>query len=139
MQYKIINAIQNYYNNVIDENDEYTNSTNSNNNNNYNTKNLYNNNNNNKYYKKKNYMNDKKDGKFMNKFKDSNFFSKFNFGATKYNKKTINGYGTLYNYGYGKKKNNVELPQLIQIYNKNGLVKNNNNNYYNHLPYNKKY
>ncbi len=133
------NAIQNYYNNVIDENDEYTNSTNSNNNNNYNTKNLYNNNNNNKYYKKKNYMNDKKDGKFMNKFKDSNFFSKFNFGATKYNKKTINGYGTLYNYGYGKKKNNVELPQLIQIYNKNGLVKNNNNNYYNHLPYNKKY
>ena len=133
------NAIQNYYNNVIDENDEYTNSTNSNNNNNYNTKNLYNNNNNNKYYKKKNYMNDKKDGKFMNKFKDSNFFSKINFGATKYNKKTINGYGTLYNYGYGKKKNNVELPQLIQIYNKNGLVKNNNNNYYNHLPYNKKY
>ena len=131
------NAIQNYYNNVIDENDEYTNSTNSNNNN-YNSKNLYNNNNNNKYYKKKTYINDKNNGKFMNKYKDSNFFSKFNFGVNKYNKKTINGYGTLYNYGYGKKKNNVELPQLIQIYNKNGLVKN-NNNYYNHLPYNKKY
>ena len=131
------NAMQNYYNNVIDENDEYTNSTNSNNNN-YNTKNLYNNNNNNKYYKKKNYINDKKEGKFMNKFKDSNFFSKYNLGGNKYNKKLINGYGTLYNYGYGKKKNNVELPQLIQIYNKNGLVKN-NNNYYDHLPYNKKY
>ena len=131
------NAMQNYYNNVIDENDEYTNSTNSNNNN-YNTKNLYNNNNNNKYYKKKNYINDKKEGKFMNKFKDSNFFSKYNLGGNKYNKKPINGYGTLYNYGYGKKKNNVELPQLIQIYNKNGLVKN-NNNYYEHLPYNKKY
>ena len=131
------NAMQNYYNNVIDENDEYTNSTNGNNNN-YNTKNLYNNNNNNKYYKKKNYINDKKEGKFMNKFKDSNFFSKYNLGGNKYNKKPINGYGTLYNYGYGKKKNNVELPQLIQIYNKNGLVKN-NNNYYDHLPYNKKY
>ena len=31
----------------------------------------------------------------------------------KVNKKPMNGYGTLYNYGYGKKKNNVELPQLI--------------------------
>ena len=129
------NAAQNYYNNVIDENDEYTNSTNSNN---INTKNIYNNNNNNnnKLYKKKNYLNDKKDGKLMNKYKDNNFFSKYNMGG-KINKKPMNGYGTLYNYGYGKKKNNVELPQLMQIYNKNGLVK--NNNHYYDLPYNKKY
>ena len=72
----------------------------------------------------------------MNKYKDNNFFSKYNMGG-KINKKPMNGYGTLYNYGYGKKKNNVELPQLMQIYNKNGLVK--NNNHYYDLPYNKKY
>ena len=125
------NNAQNYYNNVIDENDEYTNSTNSN----INTKNLYNNNNinSNKVYKKKNYLNDKKDGKLINK----NFFGKNNMGG-KVNKKPMNGYGTLYNYGYGKKKNNnVELPQLLQIYNKNGISK--NNNLYYDLPYNKKY
>ena len=126
------NNYQNYYNNVIDEKDEYTNSTNSNNINNNNN----NYNNNNKYNKKKNYFNDKKEGKLLNKYKDTNFFSKFNMGG-KINKKPINGYGTLYNYGYGKKKNNVELPQLIQIYNKNGLSK--NNNHYYDLPYNKKY
>ena len=130
------NNVQNYYNNVIDENDEYTNITNSN----FNTKSIYNinnnNNSNNKVYKKKNYLNDKKDAKLLNKYKDNNFFSKFNMGG-KLNKKQMNGYGTLYNYGYGKKKNNVELPQLIQIYNKNGLSKN-NNQYYD-LPYNKKY
>ena len=126
------NNVQNYYNNIIDENDEYTNSNSSNlnnNNNNYNS-------NNNKYNKKKNYFNDKKDGKLLNKYKDTNFHNKFNFGG-KMNKKPINGYGTLYNYGYGKKKNNVELPQLIQIYNKNGISK--NSNHYYDLPYNKKY
>ena len=126
------NNVQNYYNNIIDENDEYTNSNSSNlnnNNNNYNS-------NNNKYNKKKNYFNDKKDGKLLNKYKDTNFYNKFNFGG-KMNKKPINGYGTLYNYGYGKKKNNVELPQLIQIYNKNGISK--NSNHYYDLPYNKKY
>ena len=123
-----------YYNNVIDENDEYINSSNSNVSN---TKNIYNNNNNNNnYYKKKNYLNDKKDGKLLNKYKDNNFFSKYNMGG-KVNKKPMNGYGTLYNYGYGKKKNNVELPQLIQIYNKNGLSK--NSHHYYDLPYNKKY
>ena len=53
------------------------------------------------------------------------------------NKKIINGYGTMYNYGYNKKKNNFELPQLIQVYNKNGLVK--NNIHYHDFPYNKKY
>ena len=96
---------------------------------------LYNNSNNN-YYKKKNYLNDKKEGKLLNKYKDNNFFSKYNMGG-KVNKKPMNGYGTLYNYGYGKKKNNVELPQLIQIYNKNGLSK--NSHHYYDLPYNKKY
>ena len=40
----------------------------------------------------------------MNKYKDNNFFSKYNMGG-KINKKPMNGYGTLYNYGYGKKKN----------------------------------
>ena len=128
------NKLQNYYNNVIDENDEYINSSNSNVSN---TKNIYNNNNNNNnYYKKKNYLNDKKDGKLLNKYKDNNFFSKYNMGG-KVNKKPMNGYGTLYNYGYGKKKNNVELPQLIQIYNKNGLSK--NSHHYYDLPYGKKY
>ena len=123
--------VQNYYNNVIDENDEYTNSSNSTNN-----KNVYNNNsNNNKYIKNKNYFNDKKGGKLLNKYKDNNFYTKFNMGG-KLKQKIINGYGTLYNYGYGKKKNNVELPQL-QVYNKNGLVK--NNNHYYDFPYSKKY
>jgi cyclin-dependent kinase-like len=127
------NPLQNYYNNVIDENDEYTNSSN----NGINSKNLYNNkNNNDKYFKKKNYFNDKKEHKLMNKYKDNNFYNKFSMGGT-LNKKTINGYGTMYNYGYGKKKNNVELPQLIQVYNKNGLVKNNIN--YHDFPYSKKY
>jgi hypothetical protein len=72
----------------------------------------------------------------MNKYKDNNFYNKFSMGGT-LNKKTINGYGTMYNYGYGKKKNNVELPQLIQVYNKNGLVKNNIN--YHDFPYSNKY
>ena len=81
-------------------------------------------------------MNDKKEGKLLNKYKDNNFFSKYNMGG-KVNKKPMNGYGTLYNYGYGKKKNNVELPQLIQIYNKNGLSK--NSHHYYDLPYGKKY
>ena len=122
--------IQNYYNNVIDENDEYINSSN-----NTNNKNSYNNSNSNKYLKNKNYFNDKKGGKLLNKYKDNNFYTKFNMGG-KLNKKIINGYGTLYNYGYSKKKNNVELPQL-QVYNKNGLIK--NNNHYYDFPYNKKY
>ena len=128
------NPLQNYYNNVIDENDEYLSSSNSNG---LNPKNIYNNQNSNeKYFKKKNYFNNKKDQKLMNKYKDNNFYNKFSMGGT-LNKKPINGYGTLYNYGYGKKKNNVELPQLIQVYNKNGLVK--NNIHYHDFPYNKKY
>ena len=88
--------------------------------------------NNNKNNKKKNYLNDKKDVKLMTKYKGKNYGGKFGM------KKISNGYGTLYNYGYGNKKNNVELPQLIQIYNKNTVNKNNINHYYG-LPYNKKY
>ena len=38
----------------------------------------------------------------------------------------INGYGTLYNLKYGKKKNNVELPQLMKAFMKNGMAKNYN-------------
>ena len=110
--------LQNY--NVIDENDEYPNSNNKNNNN-----------------KKKNYLNDKKDLKLMTKYKDNKLIGK-NFGGKFGMKKISNGYGTLYNYGYSNKKNNVELPQLIQIYNKNTINKNNINHYYG-IPYNKKY
>ena len=119
--------IQNYYNNVIDENDEY----NDLNNNGINTKSLYNNNN--KYFQK----NDKKDGKYVTKYKDSNIFGKVN-GLGKFGIKKPNAYGTMYNYGYGNKKNNIELPQLIQIYNKN-VVNKNHNNYQYVFSYNKKY
>ena len=128
------NPLQNFYNNVIDENDEYINS---NNNNGINTKNVYNNiNNNDKYLYKKKYFNDKLEPKLINKYKNNNLYNKFNMGGA-LNKKAINGYGTLYNYGFGKKKNNVELPQLIQVYNKNGLTK--NNIHYHDFPYKKKY
>ena len=121
-----------YYNNVIDENDEYT-DTNSNG---INIKSVYNSNTSNKYFKKKNYL-DKKDGKLMTKYKDNNLFKIPDMGKFG-SKKTTNGYGTLYNYGYGSKKNNIELPQLIQIYNKNTVSKNHNSHHYAY-PYNKKY
>jgi len=122
--------IQNYYNNVIDENDEYPDGLN----NGINIKSYYNNNKNNK---KKNYFDSKKDVKLMTKYKENHLFGK-NLGGKFGIKKNTNGYGTLYNYGYGNKKNNVELPQLIQIYNKNTVSKNHNNHYYG-LSYNKKY
>ena len=121
--------IGNYYNNVIDENEEYPNANDSN----INIKSFYNN----KTNKKKNYFNDKKDVKLMTKYKYSKYFGKNNNGGKYGFKKNMNGYGTLYNYGYGKKNNNVELPQLIQIYNKNTVSKNNNHFY--GFPYNKKY
>ncbi len=121
--------IGNYYNNVIDENEEYPNANDSN----INIKSFYNN----KTNKKKNYFNDKKDVKLMTKYKDSKYFGKNNNGGKYGFKKNMNGYGTLYNYGYGKKNNNVELPQLIQIYNKNTVSKNNNHFY--GFTYNKKY
>ena len=122
--------IQNYYNNVIDENDEYPDGLN----NGINIKSYYNNNKNNK---KKNYFDSKKDVKLMTKYKENHLFGK-NIGGKFGIKKNTNGYGTLYNYGYGNKKNNVELPQLIQIYNKNNVIKNNINHYYG-ISYNKKY
>ena len=106
-----------YSNNVIDEKEEYTNSSN---NNSINNKNIFNNNINNKYFKKK----DKKEGKLINKYNNNNFLAKFNLNDT-LNKKKINGYGTLYNFKYDKKKNNVELPQLLKAYNKICLMKHN--------------
>ena len=122
-----------YYNNVIDENDEYNEGINSSG---IKSKNI-NSNSLNKNIKKKNYFDSKKDGKIVTKYKDNNIEN--NNG--KFNNKKINSniYGTLYNYGYGNKKNNnVELPQLIQIYNKNNIGKNHNNHYYGYL-YSKKY
>jgi hypothetical protein len=121
---------QNYYNNAIDENDEYNDLNNSR----INTKSLYNNNSNNKYFKK----NEKKDGKLMTKYKESNLLGKYK-GGGKFGVKKPNAYGTMYNYGYGKKNNNIELPQLIQIYHKNVVSKNYNNNHYYGFSYNKKY
>ena len=106
-----------YSNNVIDEKEEYTNSSN---NSSINNKNIFNNNINNKYFKKK----DKKEGKLINKYNNNNFLAKFNLNDT-LNKKKINGYGTLYNFKYDKKKNNVELPQLLKAYNKISLMKHN--------------
>ena len=106
-----------YSNNVIDEKEEYTNSSN---NNSINNKNIFNNNINNKYFKKK----DKKEGKLINKYNNNIFLAKFNLNDT-LNKKKINGYGTLYNFKYDKKKNNVELPQLLKAYNKISLMKHN--------------
>ena len=122
--------IQNYNNNVIDENDEYLEGNSSG----INIKSFYNNNKNNK---KKNYFDTKKDTKLMTKYKD-NLYGKIKGGGKFGIKKNLNGYGTLYNYGYGNKKNNVELPQLIQIYNKNTVNKNHSNHLYG-LSYNKKY
>ena len=112
------NPKQDFSDNVIDEKEEYTNSSS---NNNINNKNLYNNNINNKYFKKK----DNKEGKLMNKYKNNNFYMKFNLNEA-LNKKKLNGYGTLYNFKQSKKKNNVELPQLMKMFVKNGLMKSNN-------------
>ena len=112
------NPRQEFYNNIIDEKDEYTNSSS---NNNINNKNIYNNNFNNKYFKKK----DNKEGKLMNIYKNNNFYIKFNLNEA-LNKKKLNGYGTLYNFKQSKKKNNVELPQLMKMFIKNGLAKSNN-------------
>ena len=113
------NSNQNYYNGIIDEKDEYINSSNTNNS--INNKNLFNNNINNKYFKKK----DNKEGKLLNIYKNNNFYTKSNLNEV-LNKKKINGYGTLYNLKYGKKKNNVELPQLMKAFMKNGMAKNYN-------------
>ena len=124
--------IPNYYNNVIDENEEYTNG----NEKGINSKSFYNINNQNN--QKKYYINDKKEGKMMTKYKDNKLLGK-NLGGGKFGfKKNVNGYGTLYNFGNGKKKKNVELPKLIQLYNKNSFIKISNNQFYG-LSFNKKY
>jgi hypothetical protein len=53
-------------------------------------------------------------------------------------KKTNEGYGTLYNLGYANKKKDVELPQLIQMYNNKNTKTINKNSYsYYGNPYNK--
>ena len=124
--------LKQYYNNPNDEKDEFTDS------NSYglNTKNVFNSNN--KYYKKKNFLDSKKDAKLMTKYKENNLYKIPDMGKFG-NKKMNNGYGTLYNYGYGNKKNNnIELPQLIKIYNKNSINKNNNSHYFG-FSSNKKY
>ena len=74
----------------------------------------------------------------MTKYKENNLIGKYN-GGGKFGIKKANAYGTMYNYGYGKKNNNIELPQLIQIYHKNVVNKNYSNNHYYGFSYNKKY
>ena len=130
------NNYNNLYNyNVIDENEEYMDDDS--NSNVIKMNSIYSNSNNNKLNKKKSSLDTKKfETKILAKYKDNNLY------ATKFgkfgNKKTMNGYGTLYNYGHSNKKNYVELPQLVQIYNKN-ITKKNNNSYYNAYSFNKKY
>ena len=122
--------VQNYFNNAIDENDEYNEGNNTSG---IKSKNA--NSNNIKNMKKKNYFDTKKDGKIMTKYQDNNIIG-YKIGKFNNKKSKANAYGTLYNYGYGNKKNNnIELPQLIQIYNKNSIGKNYNNG----NSHNKKY
>jgi hypothetical protein len=72
----------------------------------------------------------------MNKNKDNKLYG--NIIGGKFNNKKLNGYGTIYNngYGYGYNMNNVQLPQLIKIYNQNNIGKNRNNDFYS-IPYKK--
>ena len=131
-----------YYNNIIDENDEYI----DNNNSGINIQSFYikNNNDNNSYPKKKNNYENKLESKVIAKYKN-NIYSNKNNDGLKYNyynnKKNNLGYGTLYNFGkFGKKKKNVELPQLIKLYNnKNDFTRNFNNNLYNGYSFKNKY
>ena len=122
--------IQQYYNNVIDENDEYNEGTNSSS---IKTKNVYSNSTN-KYLKKKNPFNGKKNGKIMTKYKDNKIYG--NVIGGKFNSKKLNGYGTIYNNGYGYNMNNIQLPQLIKIYNQNSIGKSQKNDFYS-IPYKK--
>ena len=127
-----------YYNNVIDEKDEYNDNINNNNSSGINTKSLYNKNNT-IYPDKKSSLDGKKlNNKIINKYKNNIYSNKTN-SEIKYNytnKKVNIGYGTIYNYAAvgEKKNNNIELPQLIKLYNnnnnsKNSINRNNNNNY----------
>ena len=122
--------IHQYYNNVIDENEEFNDGNNSSN---IKTKNIYSNSTN-KYLKKKNPYDGKKNGKIMTKNKDNKLYG--NIIGGKFNNKKLNGYGTLYNNGYGYNMNNIQLPQLIKIYNQNNVGKNRNNDFYS-IPYKK--
>ena len=122
--------IHQYYNNVIDENEEYNDGTNSSS---IKTKNVYSNSTN-KYLKKKNPYDGKKNGKILTKNKDNKLYG--NIIGGKFNNKKLNGYGTLYNNGYGYNMNNIQLPQLIKIYNQNSIGKNRNNDFYS-IPYKK--
>ena len=122
-----------YYNNIIDENEEY----NPNYKNGINAKSFYNKNSPIYPNKKSNLDGKKLNNKIINKYKNNIYANKINVnGPIKYNysnKKLNNGYGTIYNYGGGfmEKKNNVELPQLIKLYNnKHNTYRNNNNNIY---------
>jgi hypothetical protein len=117
-----------YNNNIIDENEEY----NSNYSNGINAKSFYNKNNS-IYPNKKNSLEGKKlNNKIFTKYKNNIYSNKTN-GHIKYNysnKKLNNAYGTIYNYGGGffEKKNNIELPQLIKLYNNNKHTTYRNNN-----------
>ena len=113
---KYNNSPKHYYNNIIDEKDEFTNENSIL----IKTKGIYNNN----KLKKKFY-----DAKMMTKYKEKESNLIWN-KIGKSNNKKINSYGTLYNYGNKNKSNNLELPQLIQIYNKNNINKNLNNHYF---------
>jgi hypothetical protein len=124
------NSLKNYNNNVIDENDEYVEHNNSESN----MKSVYNNT---KYFKKTDL--DKKDAKLNTKYKyNNNIFGKMPVYGKFVGKKTNEGYGTLYNLGYANKKKDVELPQLIQMYNNKNTKTINKNSYsYYGNPYNK--
>ena len=112
---KYNNSPKHYYNNIIDEKDEFANENSIL----IKTKGIYNNKSKKKYY----------DAKMMTKYKEKESNLLWN-KIGKSNTKKINSYGTLYNYGNKNKSNNLELPQLIQIYNKNSINKNLNNHYF---------
>jgi len=112
---KYNNSPKHYYNNIIDEKDEFANENSIL----IKTKGIYNNKSKKKYY----------DAKMMTKYKEKESNLLWN-KIGKSNTKKLNSYGTLYNYGNKNKSNNLELPQLIQIYNKNSINKNLNNHYF---------
>ena len=120
-----------YYNNVIDENEEYIDNNNINN--------FYIKNDNNYLYtKKKNNF----ESKIINKYNNNIISNQLNEGLKyNYNNKKNKGYGTIYNYGkFDKKKRNIELPQLFKLYNNKNDYRNLNNNlYYGYSNKNKYY
>ena len=126
-----------YYNNVIDENEEYIDS-----NNNINIQSFYiKNSNNYPYTKKKSNFEKKMESRVINKYKDNIISNKLNDKLKyNYNIKKNNGYGTIYNYGgFDNKKKNVELPQLFKLYNNKNDYRNMNNNLYYGYSYKNNY